>query len=285
MTESVKRTIEIEEFTNLYLIHPLSGWLVPHFAALKVTPNMVSLSGMLCGGLSGWAYYHYQYPVFALTGFFLMFVWHVMDGADGQLARLTNSQSEFGQIIDGLCDYVTFFSVYVGLALAIDHSMGWILMALAAASHAVQASAYELQRQQFDHWGQGKKSAFLPGVNERPSLRGEKNFVRGIIALLMMIYTSMQYGFAGLDHKLQKKLGHAEKTDEFRARYRHHFAPIVKSWAVLCANYRTLAIFIACIIGQPVLYFIFEIVVLNFGLFILIRKQKIYNARFEETLE
>lgn len=48
-----------------------------------------------------------------------MVVWHILDGVDGQLARLTNRQSEFGKVIDGLADNVTFVSVYFGLGLAL----------------------------------------------------------------------------------------------------------------------------------------------------------------------
>jgi len=40
MPDTVKRTCEIEEFTNLHFIHPISGWLVPKFAAMKTCPNM-----------------------------------------------------------------------------------------------------------------------------------------------------------------------------------------------------------------------------------------------------
>ena len=30
-TDEIKRTCEIEEFTNTYIIHPISSWLVPQF--------------------------------------------------------------------------------------------------------------------------------------------------------------------------------------------------------------------------------------------------------------
>ena len=43
--------------------------------------------------LAGVAYAHYQDPRLTLAGFILMIAWHVMDGADGQLARLTHAQS------------------------------------------------------------------------------------------------------------------------------------------------------------------------------------------------
>src|SRR5882757_7865749 len=82
----IRRTTEIEEITNLYFIHPLASRLVPFFARMRFTPNAVSVTGMLFGILSALAYYRYSDVRFAITGFALMIAWHVMDGADGQLA-------------------------------------------------------------------------------------------------------------------------------------------------------------------------------------------------------
>src|SRR5580658_1126031 len=118
--EPIRRTTEIEEITNLYLIHPLAGRLVPFFARLRITPNVVSVAGMLFGILAAFAYYRYADVRFAITGFVLMIAWHVMDGADGQLARFTHSYSHFGKVLDGIADIVTFLAVYTALALSLS---------------------------------------------------------------------------------------------------------------------------------------------------------------------
>ena len=122
--EPVRRTLEIEEVTNRYFVHPIASCLVPLFAALRVPPNAVSIAGMAFGISAGAAYYAYQDPRCAIAGFILMVAWHVMDGADGQLARLTNTHSQFGKVLDGICDYVTFIAVYVGLAINLSRQYG-----------------------------------------------------------------------------------------------------------------------------------------------------------------
>ncbi|MFC7049113.1 CDP-alcohol phosphatidyltransferase family protein [Emcibacter nanhaiensis] len=291
MSETIKRTSEIEEFTNLYLIHPVSSWLVPRFAALKVTPNMVSLSGMLAGFLAGFAYYNYQDGRLAILGFALMLTWHILDGADGQLARLTQTQSELGKVIDGICDYVVFISVYIALGLTLAPDLGswvWALVILAGAAHAVQAGAYETQRQEYDFWGHGKLSARLPEPDELQ--KGLNGGPFGAIAgKLEYGYVKMQYAFSGVDsaqrHEIQHLLDkNPELAGEIRAIYRLVFSRSVKLWSVMCANYRTFAIFIACIIGEPVVYFLFELVVLNVVLMALVHKQKKYNRLFIRQL-
>ena len=40
-----------------------------------------------------------------LLGFRLMLLWHVIDGADGDLARMKGTASATGELVDGVCDY------------------------------------------------------------------------------------------------------------------------------------------------------------------------------------
>ena len=157
--EPVRRAAEIEEPTNLWLIHPIAGRLTLLFARWHIRPNAVSVAGMLCGVLAGMAYSQYRDVRCTIAGFLLMIAWHVMDGADGQLARLTHSQSPFGKVLDGACDHVTFTAVYLGFALTLSGQYGgwvWAVLALAGACHAVQAAAYEAQREQYNAWGWGR---------------------------------------------------------------------------------------------------------------------------------
>ncbi len=128
--EPVRRSLEIEELTNLYFIHPMASRLATLFAARRIPPNAVSVAGMLFGILAGVAYHHYQDLRCVIAGFILMIAWHVMDGADGQLARLTQSQSQSGKVLDGICDYVTFIAVYTGLAT--PHRCGGFLISFIA---------------------------------------------------------------------------------------------------------------------------------------------------------
>lgn len=281
--DPVRRTYEIEDPTNLYFIHPISARLVPLFAQSGITPNMVSLAGMACGLLAGVAYHFYSATWCAILGFVLMLTWHVMDGADGQLARLTKNYSEFGKIIDGVCDYVTFTAVYIGLALTMSVSMGgwvWVLVVISGLAHAVQSAAYEMQRQDYNFLGLGRASAALPELAEKP---------KGIAGLLHHLYARVQLwasAGAGEFHAKFAALIAAKPQQEasLRAAYREQFAPVIRRWGVLCANYRTLGIFIAALIKLPVLYFLFEIIGFSAVLIILLEAQKYQYKSFLATV-
>jgi len=265
--EPARRTSEIEEPTNLYVIHPLSAWIVPHCARLGISPNVVSLAGMGCGVAAGFAYHWYQSTWCCVLGFVLMLTWHVLDGADGQLARLTNAQSEFGKIIDGICDYVTFTAVYVGLALRLSDYIGswvWGLVAVSGLCHAVQSAAYELQRQQYNFLGWGRKSAALPDMHPskaermgQPLLKRAANVLHGLYARVQIATTG---GAAAFNDDFEAILAaRTERETVLRRDYREAFGPSVRRWAILSANYRTIAIFLFAVAGMPMFYFLFEI--------------------------
>jgi phosphatidylserine synthase len=292
VAEPIQRTSEIEEATNLYFIHPIAARLVPLFAALRIPPNAVSVAGMLFGILAGVAYYHYRDPRCVIAGFLLMIAWHVMDGADGQLARLTNSQSASGKVLDGICDYVTFITVYSALAINLSRQYGdkvWILVIAAGICHAVQAAAYEVQRQEYNLWGLGRQSAAFVGLDDRPPGVAPLSPVQRMSDLLHRGYVRLQFLAAGVTAEFHQRLAQAlaaqpERAAAIRARYRETFAPSVRRWAVMSANYRTLGIFIFALAAAPQYYFWFEIIGFSAILVVLLQARRARYARFLEGL-
>jgi phosphatidylglycerophosphate synthase len=275
-TLPVRRTSEIEEATNARFIHPLSARLVTVFARWGVAPNAVSLTGMAAGLAAGVCYAEGTRP-YAVCGFLLMLVWHVMDGADGQLARLTGKFSASGKVLDGICDYVTFIAVYVGICLATHLQFGawvWALAGLSGVCHALQSAAYELQRQEYDYWGYGR--GVRPLKVEPESRAGGKG--RGLYRFYIGVQTllSGQAGAFGaaFDRRLAASPG---QESALRSAYRTSFAPIVRRWSILSANYRTFAIFLFAVCGFPLGYFLFETIGLSLvlaGLMLSLRRDQ-----------
>lgn len=291
--EPIRRTSDIEEITNLYFVHPISSRLTPLLADLHVSPNAVSFAGMAFGILAGVSYYRYQDVRWAVAGFVLMILWHIMDGTDGQLARLTNSQSEFGKVIDGICDYTTFVAVYCALALALSAQFGgwiWVLAVSAGACHAVQSAAYEVQRQEYEYWGLDRKSAALLALNTPLPNVATASFATRVMHRLNRLYAGVQLMVvgipAGFDEKMAALLkAHPAQAASIRARYRETFAPAVRRWSILSANYRTIGIFICAALSVPQYYFLFEIFGFSAILVILLSRQSARYVQFLQDLQ
>ncbi len=249
----VRRNPEIEEATNLYFIHPLSARLVPLLARAGVHPNAVSIMGALCGMAAGLAYY--ENLIF--PGFALMIAWHIFDGADGQLARLTNKMSPSGQVIDGACDYVTFGAIYIAVALTLLSAHDASILALvviAAVSHAIQAAAFERQREVYLSW---RKMETGPVTAAKMS--SSATFAMRVYEKVQQLFLPMP---AALKRDLMERAGRGEAT-AIGAKYRDVYGRPVKLWSILSANNRSIAIFIAFLVAWPEGYLWFEAVVLN----------------------
>lgn len=276
-TAPVRRTAEIEEITNLYFIHPLGGRLVPLFARLHVSANAVSLTGLFFGLCAAFAYYRYQNPLWAVGGFVMMVAWHVMDGADGQLARFTHSQSQLGKVLDGISDDSTFVAVYTALALALGRRYGhqmYVLVVAAAACHLVQAATYEALRQQYDLWGWGRGTP----PPARAVVGTAPNGSKLLGSLERLFYVSLSFPAARVMQRTRVAMIAALEREPgrealIRERYRETFAPLLRQWAFLSANYRTLGIFVCALLEAPQYYFWFTLIGFNAAMVWLIHRQ------------
>ena len=293
MNEPINRSSDIEDASKKYIISPLITWVVPYLVKLRLSPNAVSILGMLSGVTAAYLlFFHGVSHLYTLAGLFMLLVWHVMDGADGRVARLTGKQSELGKIIDGICDYIVFTSLYVALAIVLAQSYGltiWFLVVASGFCHAIQAGAYEMQRQEYEFWGVGKKSAELPSLDEAEekiaNLRGFAKFA----AKVDIAYTRMQYKVTGLEQSIRPSFyryleENPDKIDEFRSNYRKECSPQVLKWAIMSPHYRSMMIVFSCLIGHPELYFITEVVILSFAQIILVKTQRNFNRELVKKL-
>jgi hypothetical protein len=76
-----------------------------------------------------------------------------------------------------------------------------------------------------------------------------------------------------------------ERAALVRQRYREAFAPLVRRWSLLSANYRSLGIFIGALLKAPEYYFWFEIVGFSTILGLLIYMQSVRSRTFFDTLD
>ncbi|MHC4606792.1 MAG: CDP-alcohol phosphatidyltransferase family protein [Planctomycetota bacterium] len=93
---------------------------------VAILPTLVTLGNVVCGVIAvfhtawGFAYYHQavlqqnsQVLIDRANGEFSTAAWFILlamifDALDGRIARLTKSASQFGALLDSLCDLVTF---------------------------------------------------------------------------------------------------------------------------------------------------------------------------------
>lgn len=245
------RPTEIEPLSNRFLIHPLAAALLPPAVRAGLHPNVVTGAGLLFGLLAGLAYTQWTDWRYATLGFVLMIGWHVMDGLDGKLARATGKTSEIGRLLDGVADYATFVAVYLALALThsdIPFSLGLAL--ISGLFHALQSQFYE-----------GERATYIRRLSGRfdPVVRTEAGGV------FERLYNRGEAMLGNRARPFDQQLAAAEPAERARmlALWQPRAARTLRWMSPLSANGRTIAIFLAVLCGEPMLFWAWEIVPLT----------------------
>jgi CDP-L-myo-inositol myo-inositolphosphotransferase len=86
-----------------HLNRPVSRWLSRYLVRTAVTPNQISLASLLLSCIAAGLMALGGYPALAAGGVLAQLA-SVVDGCDGEIARLKHSQSEFGGWFDAVLD-------------------------------------------------------------------------------------------------------------------------------------------------------------------------------------
>jgi hypothetical protein len=265
---------ELELWSNRWIVHPLSRRLAILLIPTPLTPNMVSCLGVVAA--AGAAYFYGAqnwdgpaWPWSVACGFLCHVGWHVIDGADGELARRTGRSSPTGEVVDGVCDYAGQAVLYLALALLLSRTLGgwaWPLALLSGLSRAVQANSYESRRRTYQYWAYG--AGWL-----RQSMDGAKgqDAPSGLLAALGRAYLAISERVARANGQLERALAAqlAESpaaAERARDLYRQGQAPALRAAQPLSANARTIALGLSMAGGSPLYFFLYEIVGLAFVL-------------------
>lgn len=250
------RPAELEDWLNGRIYHPLSMRLARALVPTPVTPNMVSVAGGAMIVLATVAYALGSTWPAIMLGLVLHMGWHVFDGADGDLARLTGRTSSTGEVVDGICDYVGHIILYVTLGTMLAAEIGagtaWAFAIGAGAGRIVQAAHYEVQRRQYQHWIYGTDWLRVSAKNaDQPG---------GIIGFFASYYVNLAKLLAPGGREVDAIMADAGEGQRpaLRAIIRKETIPVLRSTYLLSANYRTLALGASMFAGTPLYFFAFE---------------------------
>lgn len=126
---------ESDGFTDRFIHRPCARLVARFLVVTPVTPNAVTLAGLVLGLGAAWQFLDAS-PRSALLGLFLYALQAVADHADGELARLTGRQSVLGRWLDVSADTLTDILVVLAMAASASH-VGGRLMFLVGAVAAV----------------------------------------------------------------------------------------------------------------------------------------------------
>jgi CDP-L-myo-inositol myo-inositolphosphotransferase len=111
-----------------YLNRPLSVMVSRHLAKLDITPNQISLFSFLCSLVAAGLFVMGGYISLLIGGVLAQFA-SIIDGCDGEVARLKYQSSDFGGWFDAVLDRYADAFLLFGLTwhLLAREANGWVL--------------------------------------------------------------------------------------------------------------------------------------------------------------
>lgn len=253
----------MEDHLNHYLYHPLSRRLAGILLPTGISPNAVSIIGGLVVVLAGLAYVSLDWPYGVATGLALHMAWHVLDGADGDLARLTGSASPLGEVVDGICDYASHIILYLLLAGYLAAKIGpiaWALAVGAGVSRIVQATHFEVQRRQYQNWVHGRAWLRSRPLETSGTASG---MLSGLAAWYLKLADRLTRQQSELERLQASAAADQQMQERFCAIIERHFAVLLARDTMLSANLRTLALGGSMLLNTPLWFFLAELTLLN----------------------
>lgn len=279
-----QRPRELQDPLNHYLYHPLAWQFARVLAGTPITPNMVSVLGagfVVAAALvyTGWLG-ALAWPFAALLGLALHMTWHVVDGADGDLARLTGRSSPIGEMVDGLCDYLSHVVLYILLATVLAAGTGlfsgwlaWVLVVAAGLSHALQANHVEVQRRQYQYWVYG--TPWLRNSHAAEGSATSKSWAGALVSAYIGVASGMTPQALKIDAAVQAAGGDRDRLDRIATAVRAEAPPLLLLCKILGPNPRAIVLGISMLAGSPLWYMLYQTIVLNL---LLVHSVRAHNA-------
>jgi len=139
---------EFEGFVDRFFNRKVSRWFTRVFLALRLSPNAVTILSTLVGlmAAAGFGLGSYQAGIAAALLFQLA---AVIDCCDGEVARLTFTETPFGAWLDIAMDNVVHMAIFGGIAIgaflqATGSEQAWVPLALGAAAILGNALSFTL---------------------------------------------------------------------------------------------------------------------------------------------
>ncbi len=283
----------MQDALNHYLYHPLAWQLARLLAPTPITPNMVSVFGGLMVVAAGAVYWSTSGPLWAMLGMLLHMSWHVVDGADGDLARITGRTSPLGELVDGICDYVSHIVLYVLLALVLTRTLGsgwaWFWTLAAGAGHIVQANHVEVQRRFYQHWTYGTPWLHNSSGSDR-ALFSDRGGIGWLLRVVVAGYLRLAAGMSPNALRIDAAVTQAMANDpallaRIRAEVQREQRPLLVMLRYLGPNPRAILLGLSMIAGSPLWYFIYLSVGLNLLLMLSVRLHDAAAARVVARLD
>ena len=278
--EATFKSKDTEEWLDIWFTRPVGYVFARFFGFFGIHPNVVTIISIFLGVFAGFCWWHTTMD-WTVLGIIMLMLANFLDSADGQLARMTGKKTLWGRLLDGFAGDLWFASIYIFLALRLTFEpmpFGggriwgiwiWVLELVSSVLfHSRQAGLADYYRNIYllFHGDNAELNDSRELAAEQASTSWRERWFWKIWLFFYQNYTRSQERmtpcFQKFREAVRSKHGNSipkELGDEFcRRTYR-----LLKWTNISTFNTRAIVLYITLLIGQPWIYFIFELTVMN----------------------
>ena len=181
---------DTDGFMARYVDRPISLAVSRRLAATSITPNQMTLISVAIG-LLGAPFFLSAQPLWQAIGALLFLAHSVLDGCDGELARLKFKESRWGGILDFWGDNVVHSAIFacIGIGWSWSSGSGWpMVLGIAAVIGTIGSASVVYWRTMRHKTGSGP---LYTSVARGPSRRfaklldalSRRDFIYGVVVL------------------------------------------------------------------------------------------------------
>lgn len=270
--------IEAEEPLDLYFYRIISFLFVKLIHPFPITPNQISIAALVMGIISAIFYAIGNQQAFLIAAIFYA-VYYLFDLSDGQVARLKKNGTRLGRIIDGIADYVTHFSIYIGLGIGLGNELNtWLLLLLTLTCMMVQVILFDFYRNRYLEYALGEVSLYGEDLKQFKNEYEELKNVSGkitekLIYFLYLKYLAVQRFFITKAAKEQK----SKKYDT--ADFLKKNKPMIRLWSLMGSSLHITLLIIMSILNRIDLYLYGILIIINAYAAVMIILQTIIDSK------
>jgi phosphatidylglycerophosphate synthase len=292
------KPVEVEELIDLFVHRPFAHLIARAAYPTAVTPDQLTLLSMCVGIAAGWCAWSSlaRGPSYLAAGGLLLIASAVVDCSDGQLARMRQSSSRFGRMLDGLVDAIVQAAVIppVLAHLWVEHRAHPGEAVLWLAVGVIAAVTGSLHTTLYDHF----KNVYL--VHTQPTRREGNDdpedvesdyeglrsqglrLVDAVRFFLYRRYVPQQRAILGwIDPSIPGRFRDmADYSIERAARYRLLHRGVMRAWSFYGIGTHIFGLGVAMMTDHLTTYVLFRAVAFNAALLVLVPAQRRASRAF-----
>lgn len=273
---------DTEEWLDVHFTRPIGLVFALLWNSMNIHPNVITILSIFLGIGSGYMFC-FEDITHNILGVILLMFANFCDSTDGQMARLTGKKTLIGRMLDGFSGDVWFFCIYAAFAYRLmDNNIpftnltwgywSWVLAFVAGVlCHSPQSSLSDYYRQIHLFFLKGKSGSELDNYQSQRKVYEEK--AKSDILGRAFFYNYANYcksqekrtpEFQKLIAVMNEKYNGAESLPEdVKQEFLAGSRPLMPFTNILTFNTRAICLYITALIGQPWIYMVFEITVMQ----------------------